>query len=138
MVARSNDKCSHCGKAHPSEKCWKKFAHLRPQNKGSSKSEKKMVCWKCGGDHTKKECPKYKGKKDNSESTNGVFFGSVHFETLEKSGTTYSDKVKHQEGKEFDCGSNVIRKSRIERATQELKQLLLGQSEVNKTSNSCG
>ena len=44
MVARSNDKCKHCGKAHPSDKCWKKFPHLRPKNnKGSGKSEKKMV-----------------------------------------------------------------------------------------------
>ena len=67
MVAREQkDKCIlHCGKAHPSDKCWKKFDHLRPQNKGS-KGKKKMVCWKCGGNHAKKECPKYKGNKESS------------------------------------------------------------------------
>ena len=84
MVAREQKyKCNHCGKAHPSEKCWKKFAHLRPHNKGS-KGEKKIVCWLCNRNHTKKECPKYKGKKESSELMNGVFVGSVQFKTNDK------------------------------------------------------
>ena len=38
--------------------CWnKKFAHLRPQNKGS-KGDKKIVCWLCNRNQTKKECLK--------------------------------------------------------------------------------
>ena len=129
MVARSNNKCKHCGKAHASDKCWKKFAHLRPKNnKGSLNSKKKMVCWICGGDHPKKECPKYKGNKESKESAmNGVFIGSVHFETNDKTSSTYADKVKGHDGEEVDYGSNAIRKSQIERAMQELKQLLLGQ-----------
>ena len=74
MVTREqNDKCTHNGKAHPSEKCWKKFTHLRPHQNKRSKGEKKLVCWLCNGNHTKKECPKYEGKKESSESMNGVF-----------------------------------------------------------------
>ena len=48
------------------------------------------------------------------------------------------NKVKGNDDEEFDCGSNAIKMSKIEQTMQELKQLLIGQSEVKKTSNSCG
>ena len=52
---------------------------------------------------------------------------------------TYNDKVKGLDDKQFDCGSNAIATSDIKQATKDLKQLLLGQSEVKETcSNSCG
>ena len=69
---------------------------------------------------------------------NGVFIGSVHLEKNDDTSKIYDNKAKHDEDQEFDCGSNEPTTSNIEQATQELKQLLLGQSEAKKTSNSCG
>ena len=70
---------------------------------------------------------------------NGVFIGSVHFENNNETSLTYNDKVKGLDDKQFDCGSNAIATSDIKQATKDLKQLLLGQSEVKETcSNSCG
>ena len=32
-------KCTHCGKNHPSERCYKKYPHLRPKPKGKGKGK---------------------------------------------------------------------------------------------------
>jgi len=65
--------CGHCGKpGHAEEKCWKK--HGKP--KGDWKDNKQGTgrrtkrCWLCGGDHSKIECPKYKGNKGNKGKGN--------------------------------------------------------------------
>ena len=90
LIMSTDSNCIHCGKKHPSEKCWKRFPHLRPQNKSKNYSggkkdtddKTKRACWICGGDHLKKDCPE-KNETKNSEgsSTNAMFIGSIEEES---------------------------------------------------------
>ena len=93
LIMNVNANCIHCGKKHPSEKCWKKFPHLRPQNKAKSNygghkdggDKSKRACWICGGDHLKKDCPKRDENKSNegskASSAHAMFIGSIEEES---------------------------------------------------------
>jgi hypothetical protein len=69
-------KCNYCGiTGHKEAECRKKKREAK-ENSGNNdgrgySGKKKMQCWICGGDHTKKECPKYKEKKSNE--VNSIF-----------------------------------------------------------------
>ena len=39
LIAFRDNKCLHCGKNHPSDKCWKKYPHLSPFNKKNNQNK---------------------------------------------------------------------------------------------------
>ena len=68
--------CNYCKKpSHKFADCWKHQADLKKKgNNGDNDNSKKPVkCWICGGPHPKKQCPKYKGNKNNSNEMNHMF-----------------------------------------------------------------
>jgi hypothetical protein len=83
--------CSHCGKkGHGEPKCWEK--HGKPdKNKDSKmrfgKSTGAIKCYKCGGPHMKRNCPKLgnsdKDERKASEGINGLFINVMMCEVIE-------------------------------------------------------
>jgi hypothetical protein len=90
--------CTHCGKkGHSDAKCWKK--HGKPEKTGSGAGSGKSYdkstfkCYKCGGPHMKRDCPKMgRGDKDDkggSEGINGLFINVMMCEEI-------TDQIEHK------------------------------------------
>jgi len=99
-------KCGFCGRlGHEGDpKCWKK--HGRPKKKSrngryrNSRSSSSFKCYKCSGDHMKRDCPKLKETKDDketSEGINGLFIHVMMCEEIEPEEVKI--KVHEEEGK---------------------------------------
>ena len=42
LLASRDNKCFHCGRQHPSERCWKKLPHLASRNKKNKDHNKAL------------------------------------------------------------------------------------------------
>ena len=111
---RSRKKCTHCGKDyHTADECWEKNPHLKSiamkkkNNKKNigGKDKSSFKCWKCGGDHIKRDCPKKSSGGDNKsddkkdgDNVNGLFMGMTLCQEIKKSDEQILDGIKEEMG----------------------------------------
>ena len=102
-------KCGHCGKPyHTADQCWEKHPHLKATamkkkfNKKNigGKDKSGFKCWKCGGDHMKRDCPLKNNGGNNSDlkkdgdDVNGLFMGMTLCQEIKKN----DEEIKYEMG----------------------------------------
>jgi hypothetical protein len=95
--------CNYCGIAgHEEVDCRKKKREAKGQSGNSDGKnyggKKKMECWLCGGDHTKKECPKYNTKKPNIVNSifTELFMCDHMYKKSSPKPTIYKEALMHE------------------------------------------
>ena len=92
--------CKHCGKNHPSEKCWKE--HGKPK-------DPKDGCWICGGGHMKRHCPNRNNKKGGPKEV--AFVGTTTAENHNSGAMMLCLPCMEEEQEESDDDSSEDQES---------------------------